>query len=173
MRAIVVYESMFGCTHQVAEAIADGLTDSAEVELVSVTEAGSSVVDGVQLLVVGGPTHIHGMSSTRSRAMAAEQAAKPDSGLELDSGAEGEGLRDWLHQLPNVNGLAAAAFDTRIGTVAPLLSGRASKTIARRLRHRGAQLVAPAESFLVNEDNALVDGELTRARDWGKSLLPA
>jgi hypothetical protein len=159
MRAVVVYESMFGCTHQVASAIAEALAGTGQVEVLPVAEAHPAVLEGVDLLVVGGPTHIHGMSSSRSRHMAAEMAAKPDSELELDADAEGQALRDWFHDLPKLEGVTAAAFDTRISSVSPLMSGRASTGVARRLRHLGADLVGPPESFLVDENNQLVHGE--------------
>jgi hypothetical protein len=127
MRAVVVYESMFGNTHVVADHIAAGLRTTMDVATVAVDGVTPDALDGVDLLVVGGPTHVHGMSSHKSRSSAADMTAKPDSGLELDPDAEGEGLREWFHQLPELSGVRAAAFDTRIGVVAPVMSGRASK----------------------------------------------
>ena len=62
MRAVIVYESMFGSTRKVAEAIAEGLADCAEVSVVPVTSADARILDGADLVVVGGPTHTHGMS---------------------------------------------------------------------------------------------------------------
>jgi hypothetical protein len=64
----------------------------------------------------------------------------------------------------------AAAFDTRIGTVSPLVSGHASKGIARRLRHHGLEVVTEPESFLVDKDSHLMEGEAFRARQWGEIL---
>jgi hypothetical protein len=170
MRAVVVYESMFGNTHVVADHIADGLRATMDVTTVPVDGATPEVLDGVDLLVVGGPTHIHGMSSERSRSSAAEMAAKPESGLEMDPDAEGEGLRDWIKDLPGLPGVTAAAFDTRLGSVSPVMSGRASKGIARRLRHHGFDLVAEPRSFLIGKDNHLLDGEAERATVWGAAL---
>ncbi|WP_410659260.1 flavodoxin family protein [Amycolatopsis sp. lyj-112] len=54
MRAMVVYESMFGNTEQVAKAVADGLAPNAEVDVVNIDDVGS--VAEADLLVVGGPT---------------------------------------------------------------------------------------------------------------------
>src|SRR5260221_3795322 len=69
MRAIVVYESLFGRTREVAEAVAEGLraaAPGAAVDCRPVADAGPAVGQ-VDLLVVGGPTHFLGMSSQRSR----------------------------------------------------------------------------------------------------------
>lgn len=170
MRAVVVYESMFGNTHTVADHIAEGMRPTHEVTVVPVSGATPEVLDGVELLVVGGPTHVHGMSNATSRSNAVDMAAKEDAGLELDPDAEGEGLRDWFHHLPRLHGVRAAAFDTRIGTVSPIVSGHASKGIAKRLRHHGVELVADPESFLVDKDSHLMDGEAFRARQWGETL---
>ena len=173
MRAVVVYESMFGNTHVVADHIASGLASTLEVTVVPVYDATPDLLDGVDLLIVGGPTHMHGMTSHRSRSMAVETAAKPDSGVVLDPDAEGEGLRDWFDDLPRFENVRTAAFDTRIGSVAPAMSGRASKGIARRLRHHGLDPAAEPESFLVDADNHLLDGEADRATAWGSTVAVA
>ena len=70
MRAVVVYESVFGNTHVLADHIATGLAATHEVSVVPVHEATPELLDGVGLLIVGGPTHMHGMTTEKSRAMA-------------------------------------------------------------------------------------------------------
>jgi flavodoxin len=60
MRALVVYESMYGNTHVVAGNIADGLRATYEVTLVPVAEVTAELVAGTDLLVAGAPTHMHG-----------------------------------------------------------------------------------------------------------------
>ncbi|UVJ41273.1 flavodoxin domain-containing protein [Arthrobacter sp. CJ23] len=62
MHAVVVYESMYGNTRQVAEAIAQGLGASGTAKAVSVAEVAEDDVAQCDLLVVGGPTHVHGTS---------------------------------------------------------------------------------------------------------------
>ena len=178
MRALVVYESMYGNTRAVAGEIADGLRAGYEVTLVPVAEATAELVAGADLLVVGGPTHMHGMSSASSRRTAAKAAAKDGSELRLDPDAGGPGLRDWLKDLGHRDGLAAA-FDTRINGV-PAFTGRASRPIAKLLKRHGYRLVAAPESFLVSSQSTLLDGEADRARRWGmtigaasKTYLPA
>src|SRR5258707_13600244 len=69
MRATVRYESLFGSTREVAEAVAEGLlaaAPGAAVDCRPVVDAGPALGQ-VDLLAVGGPTHFLGMSSTRSR----------------------------------------------------------------------------------------------------------
>jgi len=167
MRAVVVYESMFGNTHQVAEHIADGLRGSYDVEVLSVGEAIGTILHDVELLVVGGPTHVHGMSRPTSRHSASEQAAGDDE-LDLEPDADGPGLREWFDALPRGGG-RAAAFDTRVDAAA-MVTGRASKGIAKRLRRHGFDLDDDPQSFLVDKENRLVDGEIERASAWGRQL---
>jgi len=165
MRALVVYESMYGNTHAVATNIAAGLSATYEVTLVPVTRASRELVAAADLLVVGGPTHMHGMSSASSRRMAAETAGKPGSALSMDPDADGPGVRGWLGGIGAGRGLAAA-FDTRL-TGIPALTGRASRGIAAQLKRHGYRLAAAPESFLVSKQSALLDGEAARARSWG------
>ena len=168
MRALVVYESMFGNTHVVAERIGAGLRVDFDVDVVSVGEAMGRDVAGVDLVVVGGPTHVHGMSRERTRVAAADQADK-DEDLHLDPSASGPGLREWLDGLPRYERVWAAVFDTRV--VGPeLVTGSAGRGIAKRLAKHGFSLVAPYESFLVDRENQLVDGEADRAEEWGEAL---
>ena len=169
MNALIVYESMYGNTHEIAQAIAEGLGSIGVVQVMPVTKADPDSAGAVDLLVVGGPTHVHGMSRKASRMAAAETASKDDS-LDLDPDAEGDGLREWFRQISSGAGTFGAAFDTRIDKPV-VLTGSAAKGIARQLkRHRFVELTDP-ESFLV-EDSAgpLKDGELDRARRWGTEL---
>ena len=62
----------------------------------------------------------------------------------------------------------AAAFDTRVD-MAVVLSGRASKGIAHRLRQHGATLVCDPESFFVTKDNHLEPMEAERAKNWART----
>lgn len=170
MKALVVYESMYGNTHTVAEQIGEGLAELGEVVVVPVGEAGPEIVRSADLLVVGGPTHAHGMSTGSSRRSAVDDVDDLPDDLEVDPDAPGPGLRNWFKELDEVEAVPAAAFDTRAGFMKPILSGQASRGIHRRLhRHGFAEIVDP-ESFLVDRDNHLMDGEEERARRWGAAL---
>lgn len=163
MRALVVFESMFGNTQEVAEAIADGLSGRMQVELVEVGAAPADVGDEVALLVVGGPTHAFGMSRPGTRQDAARQAS---DGLV----SRGIGLREWLARLQRRTGVAAAAFDTRVSR--PRLPGSAARAAEKRLRQLGFRVVAPAASFYVEGTlGPLLEGEWERARRWGEQVL--
>lgn len=172
MKALVIYESMFGNTHHVAESIGHGIeSDPGFGGSVAVMPLDAVTVEDVtaaDLVVVGGPTHAHGMSHESTRSSAVEIAHKPDAEVELDPDAPGPGLREWFDSLGEVH-TAAAAFDTRF-EMAAVLTGRASKGINRRLRHHGFAVIDDPQSFFVTKQNELEDGELARALEWGAQL---
>ena len=161
MRALVVYETMFGNTGQIATAIADGLADGAEVTITNVVDAPTEVPPGIDLLVVGGPTHAFSMSRASTRHTAAERGAPV---TEADGG-----IREWLEALPTPEAPPVfAAFDTRVDM--PLLPGAASRAASKVARHNGFTVLHPA-SFLVKDyEGPLVKGQLELARDWGHGL---
>jgi hypothetical protein len=169
MKAVIVYESMYGNTHSIADAVATGLRATIEdVAVVSATDADSTLARGADLLVVGGPTHARGLSRASTRKAALEAADKPGSELTMDAVADGPGIREWLASVADL-GVPAAAFDTRFDGP-PVLTGRASRGLARKLRRLGCSLIADPESFLVTKQTQLKPGEEDRAREWGSSL---
>ncbi len=169
MKTVIVYESMYGNTRALAEHIAAAVRRTGEVDVaaVAVADATPELITGADLVIVGGPTHVHGMSWSTTRRSAVEEADTPDS---LDPDAEGPGLRDWFHQVDRVHDTPAAAFDTRIDAN-PAFTGRASVGISRRLRHHGFREIAEPESFLVDKESHLLAGEEDRAEQWARSLL--
>jgi Flavodoxin len=179
MKITIVYESMFGNTHEVAQAIGDGVRDAqpdADVECLPVGDASPELIKSTDLLVVGGPTHIRGMTSGFSRKMGVsgeEKAeAKGEPTHELEEDAEGPGVREWFDSLPEIedNG-HAAAFDTRLGSA---MAGGAARGIARRLRRHGYHLVSDPEGFVVEDAyGPLRAGETDRAKEWGAQLVRA
>jgi hypothetical protein len=161
MRVVVVYESMYGNTAAVGKSIASSLrAQGLEVEAGLVSELDPTETADIDLLVVGGPTHVHGVSrlATRKTAVDDERNTFPEPTLE-------PGLREWIKQLPPGRDRWAAAFDTRIDKPA-ILTGSAAKGLGRRLRGRGFRLAVDPESFLVSTENQLLAGELEHAASW-------
>ena len=168
MRAVIVYESMYGNTHLIADAIGAGLSTALDVTVLPVSQAGPDALADARLVVVGGPTHAHGMSRGATRDAAVKAAGNPASPLRLEPDAQGPGLRDWFGSL-DIYPVRAAAFDTRIHAPAAF-TGRASKGVARLLRAHGFELIAEPESFLVTKQDRLEPHETARAREWGVRL---
>jgi flavodoxin len=147
MKVLVVYDSRYGNTEQVARAIAEALDGTA----VRVGQANAATVKDYELLIVGSPT----------------QGGRPTPAVKqfVDSFPAGA--------LSNVG---VAAFDTRVpakGFLKVLFGviGYAAGKIAAPLRAKGGTLVAPPEGFLVKgTEGPLADGELERAGAWGKKL---
>jgi menaquinone-dependent protoporphyrinogen IX oxidase len=171
MRAVVAYESMYGNTRKVADAIADGLRTRYSVTVEPVNRLDTEQLDTAGLIVIGGPTHVRGMSRASTRKAAEEAANKPGSTLSVERDAQTPGVREWLSALGRLN-VQAAVFDTRIKMPA-VLSGRASRGIASELRRHGVTMLTKPESFLVTKDNQLLPGEEDRARAWGQQLAQA
>jgi hypothetical protein len=159
MNTLIVVESAFGNTRSVADAIAEGVGGATVVD---VRNAGA--VPECDLMVVGGPTHAFGMSRPSTREDATRKGGH-------GGGADEPGLREWLERLPQKRGQHAAVFDTRVTTVRHL-PGSAARKAGKVLARHGCELVARPESFYV-EDVAgpLAEGELERARQWGRQLV--
>lgn len=150
MNALVIYESRFGNTEAVAEAIALVLQESLQTRLAEIDEIDDAAEElrGVGLLVVGGPTHRHGISTLLHEALAH---------LDDDSLA----------------GIKAAVFDTRLHGPR-FVTGSAATRLAKLLRRHGAWVVVPPASFLVQAAEGPLDGcEVDHARDWAREVLHA
>ncbi|RZU11297.1 flavodoxin [Kribbella rubisoli] len=167
VRALIVYETMFGNTERIARAIRDGLRQYLPAETVPVNRAPSVVPGDVGLLIVGGPTHAFSMSrpSTRQEAWKQGDVVFP---IEV-------GIREWLAVLEPPTGrqsdlLRVATFDTRIAKVRRL-PGSAARSAARLLRRMGLRPLSTSESFFVNETTGPIsDVEIERAQSWGDEL---
>jgi flavodoxin len=157
MRIVVIADSQFGNTTQIAQAIGRGASSAGDVTVVAAGEADvpALLADRVDLLFLGGPTVNRRMSPGLERCVEAATAA----GREL----------------------VAATFDTRFKG-SELLVGSAAKRAAQKLERAGARLAAPKESFFVVRAQApqgvrtppgmarLADGEEERAEAWGRSV---
>ena len=171
MKALVLYESMYGNTRKVAEAIAhglDGLDGLVSASVVEVGDVREEQVAECGLLVVGGPTHVHGMSRPSSRRSAIAVASATG---EFDVGSRiNMGVREWLSAAQAAGpGKLAVAFDTRNHGPA-LITGKASKSISEGLRKAGFSVMTKAMSFEVGPGPSLAPEEIERATSWGREL---
>jgi len=163
MKALVVYESLFGNTEEVAKAITEGLSEHLDVELLEVTKAPPAITEPVDLIVAGGPTHAFSMTKQSTREEAYRKGAS--------HGSPAVGLREWLEHLgKGPHSEPVATFDTRVDKVRHL-PGSAAKGAAKLVHRLGYPAAARAESFYVQDiSGPLLEGELDRARAWGVRL---
>jgi hypothetical protein len=164
LRALVVYESMFGNTEQLARGIAEGLKlDNVDATVTEVSEAPLGDPLDVDLLVLGAPTHAFSLSRPHTRADAVRQGA-PES-------RQGLGLREWLANVRPVsrtNGVGVAVFDTRVSKVRRLPKA-AGPRAAKVARQRGFTLLSKPVGFVVEDvKGPLGAGEVERATQWGR-----
>jgi hypothetical protein len=165
MRALVVYESMFGNTESVARAVARGLQrEDVDTTLVEVGSAPEQLPVDLSLLVVGAPTHAFSLSRPSTREDAVREGA-PAVRARL-------GLREWLGSVrfDPTRSPSVAAFDTRIGKVRWL--PKAAGPTAVRLAHKhGFRVTDKPVGFVVaGLQGPLVEGETERAVAWGRAL---
>ncbi|MEA5121112.1 MAG: flavodoxin domain-containing protein [Ottowia sp.] len=157
---VVVYESLWGNTAAVADAIAEGLGPEAKV--LSTAQATAEELAGADLVVAGGPVFGFQLSSERTRQSIQDS---PESGAPAPD-LSAPPLRAWLETLPPGTG-QCAAFDTRVR--GPF--GKGAPTVAEGLRAKGYQLIARPEGFVVTgKYGPLRKGELERATQWGRQL---
>ncbi len=165
MKALVVYESMYGNTAEIGGVIADTLSARGfDVERSPASAVVPQDACAVDLLVIGGPTHAHGMSRAGTRRVGID-----DKKNAYASPTGEPGLREWMKDLPDGRGRMAAAFDTRFDKPVAL-TGSAARGIARRLNHAGFDLITGPESFFVTTENRLVDGEPAHAEQWAATV---
>lgn len=162
MRALVVYESLWGNTEKVARVVADVLAGKGAVDVVD-SDAAPASVDGYDLVVVGGPTHSFSMTRAATRAEAFKSHSAPH--------VPARGIREWLDELDRLTSvIPAVAFDTRVDK--PRLPGSAAKSARHELRSLGFQTSLKQETFRVHGyEGPLVDGELERAKAWAEEII--
>lgn len=160
MRALVVFESIWGNTEQLAREVAAGLGGD-RTDVMDAASAPGVIGPEVDVVVVGGPTHAFSMSTAATRESARKQGAEriPE-----------RGIREWIEaqQSPG-RAIPVATFDTRV--VTPRLPGSAAKKAMKRLVGLGFRAIAKPETFDVHGySGPVADGELERARQWGEDL---
>ena len=145
MKTLIVYDSVYGNTEQIAQAIGEAI--GGEVSLARAAEVDVSELKALDLLVVGAPTH---------------------------GGRPSPGMRDFLDkvQAPALTGTKVAAFDTRHSSRWARILGFAAGRIAKDLRKKGGALVLPPEGFFVEgTEGPLKEGELEQAAAWAKQII--
>ena len=170
MNALIVYESMFGNTRKLAEAIADALQATGVDATILAAHKAPSDLSDYRLVIVGAPTHAHSLPRPKSRAEAANWATDPTKKLTLEPTASSTGVREWLDGVTLLGDPRFAVFSTRVD-IPRIFAGDACAAIAKGLRRHLSDVDARAD-FLVGLDNHLVDGEEDRAREWAGGLIP-
>jgi hypothetical protein len=162
MTVWIVVESMFGNTRAIADEMSEALGGRLTVEVWNVALVPDRIPADVELLIVGGPTHVFGMSRASTRRDAVKRGA---------AGAPGKGVREWLDAALDIPAdLLATAFDTRIKKAG--VPGSAARAISRRLHKAGCEIVLPPQSFYVADTaGPLQAGEAERAREFASQIL--
>jgi flavodoxin len=140
VKALVVYDSLYGNTENIAKAIGDAI--SGEVDVLRVGVVNSSELNPCDLLIVGSPTH----------------GGRPTSALQ-----------DFLKEIPEsaVHNVKGAAFDTRFSSRLVRIFGYAAEKIATILKKKGGNLIlSPEGVFVKDKEGPLKEGELERAARW-------
>lgn len=153
MKILIVYDSLYGNTEKIAEAIRAGF-GQIEVQLKTAKNATTKDLQGIDLLVIGSPTH-GGRASEQTKQFL--NSIKPDS-------------------LKNIK---AAAFDTGIPTEAQngfirfviRFFGYASGNISKMLAKKGAKVMAAETFFVLEKEGPLKKGETERAKKWAEQLI--
>jgi hypothetical protein len=161
MKAVVVYESLWGNTAAVARSIAEGI--GPEAQALPTDEASPDVIADADLVVAGAPVIAFRLPTDGMRASVKGDPMAPPADLSHPS------MRSWLETLPTGHG-GAAAFETRIHWSPGGSTGAISKGLAAAGYHSVAK---PAKFVVAGKYGPLRDGELERARAWGSELARA
>ena len=145
MKALIVYDSVYGNTEKIAQAIGGAI--NGEIKVMRAGEVEPVHLESLDLLIVGAPTQ-------------GGRATTP--------------VRDFLKGINTrtFKGTNVVAFDTRVSTKWVGVFGYAAGKIAKSLKKMGAHLAANPEGFFVTgTEGPLKDGEEERAANWIKILV--
>jgi flavorubredoxin len=160
MKALVVYESLWGNTAAVAGAIADGI--GKDTRAVTTDAASGEVIADVDLIVAGAPVLAFSLPTDAMR----DSVAKSEAAAPTPPDLAHPSLRSWLDSLP-AGGGRCAAFETRIWWSPRGATG----DIEKRFEQAGYRVIDRAHKFVVKDKyGPLREGELERARQWGAKL---
>ena len=143
MRTIVIYDTQFGNTEEVAKAVAGAL--GGEVKIQNVKDANPADLSDYDLAVIGSPTQ-GGRYTIKMKAF-------------LDTVKDG-----------TLKGKTAAVFDTRLKTKMVKLFGYAAGRIADIIKDKGGEVILEEPFYVKSAKGPLLEGELERAKAWGKTL---
>ncbi|MBN1160870.1 MAG: flavodoxin family protein [Dehalococcoidales bacterium] len=144
MKALVIYDSMYGNTEELAKEIGRALGSGAKV-----VKAGFARVEDVtssHLVIIGSPTQ---------------------------GGRQTPGIKAFVDELPveAFKDKRFAAFDTRFKNVFAKIFGYAAPRIESAIRDKGGNTTAQPQGFFVKGTKGpLLEGELERAATWAKSI---
>ena len=160
MKAVVVYESIWGSTAAVARAVAEGL--GPDTPALSTSEATPAALAGVDLVVAGAPLMAFSLPTESTRNNLGSYEAKAPRPPDLSAPS----MRSWLETVPRSSG-RCAAFETRFRWS----PGSATRSILRGLERAGYRSADKGQRFLIaGTYGPMRDGELERAREWGAKL---
>jgi hypothetical protein len=155
MRAVLIIESCFGNTSQIADAVGEGLRSrGVAVETISAESAPPSL--NADLVLVGAPTHNMGLPNSASRSQAAQKGGDAPS----------SGVREWIDRVGSIDG-PVIAFSTTTGG---LLAGSAGKAIVKAFKRHKIHADRGPDFIVKGTPGPLGEGELARAREWGSTL---
>lgn len=162
MDAVVVYESFWGNTAEVAHAIAEGIGPEAKV--LTTDDATDVVIAPANLIVVGAPLVAFSLARDGQREQIAHDPKAPKP-----ADVSHRSMRDWLEHLPKGDAYMAT-FETGFRRS----PGSAARKIARSMEDAGYKELAKHERFIVSGSyGPMAEGELDRARAWGATLTAA
>jgi flavodoxin I len=144
MKTLIVYDSVHGNTGKIAASIGRGI--GGEAQVLPAAEMSAARLQGVGLFVVGSPTM---------------------------GGRPTKAIVDLLARMPpaTLASIPVAAFDTRLTMKFVKLFGFAADKIAAGLEKMGGRVIATPVGFIVSgREGPLAEGELERARAWGKTI---
>jgi flavodoxin len=153
MKALVIYDSVFGNTEKIAAAIAKGV--GADCQCLRAGAVSIAQIAAVDLIIMGSPTR----SFAATPALMSLLEAIPDGSLAGKKVA----AFDTRIQMNGIKGLLFKKIIDKGGYAAPIIAGQ--------LQSKGGTLTGSAEGFFVKgEEGPLVTGELERAEEWGGTL---
>jgi flavodoxin I len=143
MKALVVFDSTWGNTEQIAHAVAAGIGGGAKV--VRVGDAEAKRLDALDLLVLGSP---------------------------ILGGRPSPSMHGYITSIAQetARNLQVATFDTRLMMRFAKIFGYAAVRMAALLKDKGCSLKSTEGFFVKGRSGPLADGELARATEWGKRL---